>query len=525
MFCKNCGTQLEANAGFCSNCGSAVEKEEQVNVQTSVDSSVDSTQTVNTTVDSGASFAQPVNTTVDSNVGGSSNQNRTNNNLKNALIILLVCLILGGGAALAYFTLFGKDDAKVIESAMNNMVDVDSMSFNMNADMQMEVEGQTADVTIGFDADIDIKNKLASMNVLAKASGVSFEIPVYLDMTSGSETIYIQNPTANQWAKMSLSGLLGENLPITDTEEENVKFVIEDYLKNDEFIEKIKNDDKNIIQYRLHFTKEILEKMAEEEGSSEFDMETIKEAGLEDGFDLDLYINKKENYITKISMDLSGRTISDQKVNKFVMTFEITDLNKVESIVIPSEAKSAQELDLSSLMGGVTTPDVTIPDVTVPDVTIPEDDTYVEDYKLTDYDYVISYNLPAGYEASSVNDESFKIYRKDGMRVIMSIDWDTKTEFFEYVASEKESYVTNGYTNVTLSEIKELVHNDKTFYYQVIEYTDKYGNNNYEAYLCYELDSEYVYSVTYEDEDNVGSVTETSMKDFLDITVTNVAVN
>jgi len=504
MFSKNCGTQLESNAVFCSNCGNAVEKEEQIDVQTNVNSGVD--------------FVQPVNTT--SNLDGSSNQNRTNSNLKNALIILLVCLVLGGGAALAYFTLFGKDDAKVIESAMNNMVDIDNMSLKLNADMQMEADGQAADVTIGFDADIDIKNKLASMNVLAKASGVSFEIPVYLDMTSGNEVLYMKNPATNEWAKISLSGLLGEGLSITDTKEENVKFVIEDYLRNDKFIEKIKNDDKNVIQYRLHFTKEILEKMAEEESSSEFDMETIKEAGLADGFDLDLYINKKENYITKLSIDLSGRTISEQKVNKFIMSFEITNLNKVENIVIPGEAKSAQELDLSSLMGGTMTPDVVVPDVEVP-----EADTYVEDYKLTDYDYVVSYNLPAGYEASSVNSESFKIYRKNGMRVIMSIDWDTKAEFFEYVESEKEGYVSNGYTNVTLSEIKELVHNGKTFYYQIIQYTDKYGNNNYEAYLCYELGSEYVYAVTYEDEDNVGSVTETSMKDFLDITVTNVAGN
>lgn len=511
MFCKNCGAGLEANAAFCPNCGNAVEKEEQVNVvETPVSNDVN-TEFVNPAVNS-TEFVNPaVNNTVSSS---SSSSNKANSNLKNALIILLVCLILGGGAALAYFTLFSKDDAKVIESAMNNMVDVDSMSFGLNADMQMESEGENVDVTIGVTSDIDIKNKLASMNVQAKASGMSFEIPVYLDFTSGSEMLYLKNPMANEWAKMSLVGMVDSSELKT---EENVKFVIEDYLKEDDgFIEKIKNDDKNIIQYRLHFTKEILEKMAEDEENN-FDMETIKEAGMEDGFDLDLYINKKENYITKVVIDLSGKTISGEKLNKFVMTFEITNLNKVESIVIPSEAKSAADLDLSSLMGGTTT----TPGVTIPDVTVPETDTYVEDYKLTDYDYVVSYNLPAGYEASSVNDESFKIYRKNGMRVIMSIDWDTKTEFFEGVASEKESYITNGYTNVTLSEVKELVHNDKTFYYQVLEYTDKYGNNNYEAYLCYELGSEYVYSVTYEDEDNVGSVTETSMRDFLDITVTN----
>ena len=526
MLCKNCGTALEEDAMFCSNCGSAVKKEESVNVisdNVSNGLNNDTYNNVSNGLNNDTYNNMINNNMVNNNVSSSSsNSNKTNSNLKNALIILLVCLILGGVATFAYFKLFNKGgsekDAEVIESAINNMTDIDSMSFGLNVDMQMESEGELVDVVLGVKSDIDIKNKLASLNINASTAGMSLDIPTYIDMTSGNEVFYLKNPMTNEWAKMSFAGMVDTS---SISSNDNVKFVVEDYLKEDaNFIEKVNNDDKNIIQYKLHFTKEIIEKiMADEENS--LDLESIKEAGLEDGFDMDLYINKKDNYITKVVVDLSGRTISGEKVNKFIMIIDITNLNSVNSIVIPEEAKNAMDLDMSSLMGGTTLPDVGGTDVIIPDVTVPETGSYVEDNKLVDYNFIVSYNLPEGYEASSVNDESFKIYRKNGMRVIMSIDWDNKTEFFESVASEKEDHINDGYTNVTLSEVKELVHNDKTFYYQVLEYTDKYGNDNYEAYLCYELDAEHVYAVTYEDEDNVGSVTETSMRDFLNITVTN----
>lgn len=536
MKCSNCGTMLEDNAMFCSNCGNAVKKEEQVNViNDNVSDNLkndlynSSNNNLNDNIYNNASdsFSNDTYNNMSNNISNdSSNSNRTNNNLKNALIILLVCLILGGGAAFAYFTLFKKggssDDVKVIESAINNMTDVDSMSFGLNVDMQMESEGELVDVVMGVKSDIDIKNKLASLNINASTDGMTFDIPTYINMTSGSEMFYLKNPMTNEWAKMSFTDMIDTS---SSSSNQKVRFVFEDYLKDDaNFIEKVSNNDKNIIQYKLHFTKEILEKMMADENNN-VDLESLKESGLEDGFDMDLYINKKDNYITKVVVDLSGRIISGEKVNKFIMTLDITNVNSINNIVIPEEAKNAVDFDMNSLLGGTGFPEVNDPATPIPDVvtpTVPNPNvTGNDDYKLVEYNYEVDFILPEGYEASSVNDESFKIYRKNGMRVIMSIDYDSKAEFFEGVNSEKESYINDGCTDVTLSEVKELIHNDKTFYYQVIEYTDKYGNKNYEAYLCYELDAEHVYAVTYEDEDNVGSVTESSMRDFLNITVIN----
>lgn len=481
MFCKNCGTQLDQGAMFCSNCGNAVIKEEQ-----------------------SAGF-ENVNQQSVNNISSSSNTNNTNSNLKNALIILLVCLVIGGLAAFVYFNFFGKDDASIIDSAINNMTDVKSLSVGLDFDMEMSVDGQKVAVKMGADSDIDIKNKMAKLNAKATTEGTTFEIPVYLNLND--KLVYFKNPTAAEWYKISLNGIIDDSM--FNSSDKNTKYAIESYLRNDEFIEKVESDENGTLKYTLHFTKEVLNKMVEEDGS--VDLEALKEVGLEDGFDIDLYINKKGNYVSKAQLDFSGKTIDGEKIDKFIMTISFSNIDNVDEIVIPDEAKNGIDFDFNSILGGGYEGGSNLPPI----------DNYSENFTITDYsnDYIISYNLPAGYEASSVNSEDFKIYRKNGMRVLMSIDFDSKSEFFEGVAEEKEGYISNGYTNVTLSDVKELVYNDKTFYYQILQYDTTYSTGEYEVYLCYELDSEHVYSITYEDEDRVGSVTEETMKDFLNFTV------
>lgn len=468
MVCKNCGQNLDDNSLFCGNCGVKVEEKKLEN------------------------------NISENNI---SNNNSSNNNLKNLLIILLVCVVIGGIAVIGYTLLFSnKSGADVIERALNNMVKLDSYKMDMSLDLKATADDEEVSVNLSVNSDIDVKNKLASITANAKANGVSFEIPAYVDVNNKSA--YIKIPTDNSWYKLSFSDYLED-----DISDSNTYYVIEDYLRNDDFIETISNSN-GVKQYRLHFTKDALNKLSED-SSNDFDASLLSEVGLEDGFDIDIFVNTKKNYISKIVFDFSGKTFEDVTFDEFVFKVEFSNVNSVDTITIPSDALDAEELDLSDIMGGEVLPDYDYDY---------DNEEYVEDYKLTYDNLVVSYNLPSGYEASFVNSKDFKIYRKNGMRVIMTIEYDTKDSYFEYVLSEKEDAEEDS-TNVTLSDIKELKYNDKTFNYQVLQYTDTYGNKNYIAYLCYELDSKYVYSVEYEDEDFTGVVNEDTMKDFLDITV------
>lgn len=478
MFCKNCGSQLEENNKFCGNCGTPVEQKSTQETSVQVEQTPNEVNT--------QSFETSSNTT-------------SNNNLKNALIILLICLVVGGIAVLGYSMLFKKTGADAIDYALNNMTDMNNFKLNVSIDVDTNYEDEQISVSANANAIIDIKNKMASLNMNATTSGVTIEIPAYADLNNNY--VYFKIPMQDEdWYKMNLANYLNEDI---DLEENNTRLAIEDYLRNDEFIEKASSNEKNIDHYVLHFTKDVLKKLSEDE-DNDFDYEMLEEIGLSEGFDLNLYINTKNNYITKIEFDLSGKTINEMTFDKLKFTIEITDVNTSEKIVIPNEALNAKDIE-----------EMEDYDYDIDEI---EEDTYIEDYKLTYGGHTISYNLPEGYEASSVNSSDFKIYRKNGMRVIMSIDYDTKDSFFEEVEGEKTSAEEYGYTNVQLSDIKELSYEGKTFYYKALTYDTTYGKN-YEAYLCYELDGEYVYSVTYEDEDNVGSVTEESMKDFLNITV------
>lgn len=481
MFCKNCGSKLEENSLFCGNCGIKVEKQTEEN-------------------------------------------NTKKNNMKNALIILSICALIVALAVVVYLKFFNntaKSNADKIESALNNMNDIKNGTFKLGLDMKATTEEETIEVGLDATSDIDTENKLASLNMKVNVMGISTEIPAYLDFNNENAVLYFNVPAAlvNSGTYPLEAGynkiMLGNIFSNIKSNEEPTKIYIEEYLKTNEIIEKVDSKDKNIDNYIIHFNKEALKKLSEDD-ANDFDMSQLEGTGLENGFDLNLSINKKENYVTKISIDFKNISVENISFEKFLISFEITNINKIKEIKIPNEAQNAKELDLNNF--GIPEIGTTEPEIVNPQ---PEVGTTKKDEPILEqYGYTINFNLNEGYEPSSVNSETFKIYRKDGMRVIMSIDYNDKNEFFQGVEEEKQNNIENDSTNVRLSEIKELTHKDKKFYYQILEYTTKYNTNEYEVYLCYELDNEHVYTVTYEDEDHIGSVNEDKMRDFLDITIT-----
>jgi len=385
MNCKNCGTALDNDSLFCPNCGSAVTKEEPIN-----NASMSLNSAPVNDLNASASQINPVNDLNNmnsmnninpvndlnnmnsmnnmnsNNIGsmnnmssantGSSNNNgssrKTNSNLKNALIIILVCLILCGGAAFVYFKFFNNNGYKVVENAINNMLEMNAsdtkgFTFKMDMDMVGSYDGVSETVKAGLTADIDLKNKMSKINLNASAEGMTIDIPAYIDLNTGSEAIYFKNPMESSWNKLSFAGMI----PTDQLKfENNQKLVFEDYLKDYDFITSEKSDIKNMKKYKMNFNKDLIAKL-EKDSLGTLDLSMLEEYGLTDGFSIDVYVDTKDNYITKMALDLSGVELDGVKLEKYVISFEITNMNKISDVVIPDEAKNATELDMSSLFG------------------------------------------------------------------------------------------------------------------------------------------------------------------------------
>ena len=290
-----------------------------------------------------------VNTGISNNNGSS---RKTNSNLKNALIIILVCLILCGGAAFVYFKFFNNNGYKVVENAINNMLEMNAsdtkgFTFKMDMDMVGSYDGVSETVKAGLTADIDLKNKMSKIDLNASAEGMTIEIPAYIDLNTGSEAIYFKNPMESSWNKLSFAGMI----PTDQLKfENNQKLVFEDYLKDYDFITSEKSDIKNMKKYKMNFNKDLIAKL-EKDSLGTLDLSMLEEYGLTDGFSIDVYVDTKDNYITKMVLDLSGVELDGVKLEKYVISFEITNMNKISDVVIPDEAKNATELDMSSLFG------------------------------------------------------------------------------------------------------------------------------------------------------------------------------
>lgn len=390
MVCKNCGSQLEEGAKFCGICGTPVVANEQPVVSDVVTNNVgnasnivDSMNSVggasniadgmnnvgnasnivdsmnNAGIDKSADvvesipviepIAAPVGNENPINNNVESNNKKSNSNLKNALIILLVCALICGAAFFAVTKLFKKNSksAEKIDYAINNMQDMKSFNMNVGLNLLAESSGETVDVNVDLKSSINIDKKLASFNISAVVPGMTMEIPAYLDLGDNAALMF-KVPTDNTWYKISLAGMIDESIFDSADSSSNKKYRIEDYLRNDEFIEKVSSDMDGTEKYVLHFTKDVLKKLSED-NNNDFDYSMVEQYGLEDGFDVSLYINTKENYLTKMTFDFSGKTFDGIKFDKFVFSLEVTDLNKVNNIIIPSEALNGQEFNNEAL--------------------------------------------------------------------------------------------------------------------------------------------------------------------------------
>lgn len=535
MFCENCGEKVSKDDAFCTNCGNPIKKEENVTTNEEKTEEVKSDEVVSeSNSEEVVASTEPEKEPENKVVTGTNNIQREN--IKKGaganvvLAILAIVVVLAGVAAALYFFVFNKDkgnkDEKTVnslEKAVENMADLKSYTLVVSGEASTSGD-ESFDASINLETNLDIANKLAKFNGKISYSGVSIEIPGYIDFSDKNNGyLYVKIPAAmngdNSWTKISLADVDFEQI-VNDstnndvnTDEEFKK--LKEKLNEAGLIKKGNSDDSETDYYEITINEEYLKKLKEIYEDFDLTDSDIESLNLKDGFVIGVYVNKKGNYVSKMTIDmtkyLNTLLAGQMEFSKLSMTIEIKDINSVSSIIITDDAKNAEEIDISDLNGGLGN-DTNIDDND-------DDSDYVEDYTIDDYGFVVKYAMPTGFEASSVNSEDFKIYRKgDELRVTISNYWDSKDERFEDIESDKEFYEeSDNYKNVSLSDEKTITVNGKEFAYKILSYETAYGKE-YEAHVCYQLDDEHVYRVEYEKEEK--EITESDLKLFLDITVT-----
>lgn len=556
MFCENCGEKVSNDDAFCTNCGSPIKREKPTDTTEEIkqdnektEESVTDSIEAETKVVEEEKVSEPVQPTepVISNNNKGDNIKKGSNG-KVVLVIIALLIVLAGIGTGLYFFLFKDKNEKSIEAiqkAVENMENLKSYTMIIKGDIKAKGD-ENIEASLDWETNIDIENKMSKMSAKVSYSGVAIELPAYIDFSNKDNgLIYFKLPEmlgeASGWTKLSLgpvdiddfvnsmSGFNKDKCGSSDEdkcESNENKFDLDKFnenIKDIDFIEKKKSDISGSDYYEITISEKTIKEIAKANEDLEIEESDIEEMELGDGFVIGVYIDKKGNYISKISIDLADylNKIADLEneditFEKLAMSIEYKDINKVDEITIPSDAKNAKEMDMNDLFGN-TLPDI---DDDGDDWDLDDDSDYVEDYTITDYGFKVKYNMPKGFEASSVNDAEFKIYRNDDLSVTISNYWDAEDERFDDIEWDKEYYEKDDYyKNITLSDEKTIKVNDKEFAYKELSYENSY-NKYYETTVCYQLDDEHVYRVEYE---KTGSpITENELKLFLDITVSKV---
>ena len=541
MFCENCGGKVSKEDAFCTNCGSPiknaetndtteeVKNEETIEVTTNENPSATEMQVKEEKVETAPSVEPSANNIKKENIKKGSTG-------KVALIITIILLVLAAIGGALYFFIFKDKDKEyksensviALTSAFENMQKKKGYTTIINGNM-VTTGVDKIDASFNWETNFDIENKKIKMNVALTYNEAEIKVPIYADFSDKNNNyIYFKLPSiitgVDEWQKLSLGyGDFEELMDIlANNDNDSNESTLEEFkekVKDIDFVKKEKSDISDCDYYKIIINEENLKKLSEAYEDFDLTDSDIEEMQLKDGFIIEVYVNKKDNYVSKINLDMtdyiSQFTYGEIEFKKFDFSVEYKDVDKSLNVTIPSEAKNAKELDMDELYGGYL-PGFNIPE---PDAGIPGDDeNYVDDYAITDYGYKVKYNMPEGFEPSSVNDDTFKIYRNDSLRVVMSNYRESGDERFEDIESSKQSFEANdSYKNVTLSDEKELTYNNKKFAYKELSYETSTGSKGYQTVICYQLDDDYVYSVKYEK--NGSPITESELKLFLDITV------
>lgn len=224
--------------------------------------------------------------------------------MKNKLKLLLLPLLILG------LTACGTTKQHDYKTAYDKTNDVKSLHVNYKIDMAVKSEGTTVEMPIVMDMDLDSNTKLAKAALSMKFLGVDVTVNEYLDMNNN--LIYVES--------------LEEDTPWTKQKMESF-----DTSKMIGSYKEAKKIDETDTEY--HYQSTVTPKEFAQNLSLFGDM--ANDVALTKDVVVDIYINKKDNYITRIEADMK-QAIEIEEAEytklKFIITLSNFDKVSVKSI-------------------------------------------------------------------------------------------------------------------------------------------------------------------------------------------------
>ena len=240
----------------------------------------------------------------------------------------------------------------VLKSVLKNDADVNSLTVKAKIDVSVVEDGVSVDMPISVDVKVDLEDEKNGKFYMSLSDNPFIgENELYVDMVNESMNVYMP------------SSLIATMVGIEDTypswivetqdmnsEDEETIIDKENVPSVDEILEVITEEDfvyidkdGDISHYQLKITDDLLKRLAEK-------LEEEYEETLETSFNIDVYIDTKNDVITKVELDMK-QIINDimssleneesqlaGSINKLNFAIDFTDYNNT-TVTIPNEVK------------------------------------------------------------------------------------------------------------------------------------------------------------------------------------------
>lgn len=235
--------------------------------------------------------------------------------LKNIVLALTSILLFAG---------CGDDPAKTLDKVSSNMSKLDNYEMTMTLNMGVKSEGVEMTIPINVSANVDEKNKTASMDTTIEMMGFKVTTESYLDMTGDKTITYTKSVSDDdEWTK-------------SENDSQDISG-ISSIIKAGTKVTKKDTKEKDVIYYQVTVSKETMEKYMKEMGDTEDLTETVE---FNDDVVMDVYISKDKKYLKKIYIDFSKFVKiedEDAEMTEFNLEISFDKFNKVGDIKIPQE--------------------------------------------------------------------------------------------------------------------------------------------------------------------------------------------
>ena len=217
-----------------------------------------------------------------------------------------------------------ENDSEIIDNARKKMNALSSYAMTMDISMGIKSGGFEMNMPFTIAAKLDNVSKNAKMDIAIEVFGMSIETESYVD-ASGEQTItYTKEVMEDAWTK-SYSENTGGLQDFASITENSTK------------IEKKKSNDKTLAYYQITISKDKMQTLLNESMNA---MDSTDAYVIEKDVVVDIYIDKKTNYITKMEMNLLDvMTIDDEdaELTEFKMSITFSQFDEIGTITIPAE--------------------------------------------------------------------------------------------------------------------------------------------------------------------------------------------